>query len=62
MLIITMQVNAPDGSAQAVKEHLAMYLERFGDTKVLSIIEEVPKQMTFENQQSLKNTDRKRRY
>lgn len=50
MLIITIQVNAPDGSAQAVKEHLSMYLERFGDTKVLSIKEEAPQQMSFGNQ------------
>lgn len=49
MLIITLQVNAPDGSAQAVKETLAMYLERFGDTKVISIEERLPTQMTMGN-------------
>jgi hypothetical protein len=45
MLTITIQVNAPLGSAQAVKEHLAMYMERFGDTRVVSIKEEFPQQM-----------------
>jgi hypothetical protein len=36
-MIIVIQVNAPDYMAQAVKESLAMYLERYGDTKVLEV-------------------------
>ena len=36
-MIIVIQVNAPLHMAQAVKETLAMYVERFGDTKVLEI-------------------------
>lgn len=45
MLIITLQVNAPQGSIQAVKETLAMYVERFGDTRIISVKEELPQQI-----------------
>lgn len=45
MLTITIQVAAPSGAAQGVKEHLAMCLERFGDTRVVSIREDEPEQM-----------------
>ena len=45
MLIITIQVDAPPGQAIGVKEHLAMCLERFGDTKVLEIREDKPEQI-----------------
>lgn len=37
MLIITIEVNAPAGMAQAVKENLAMLLERYGDTRVVKV-------------------------
>lgn len=40
MLIITVQVNAPAGQAVGIKEDLAMYLERFGDARVVSATEE----------------------
>jgi len=43
MLIITVQVNAPAGQAIGIKEDLAMYLEQFGDSRVISV-EEVPAQ------------------
>lgn len=36
-MIIVLQVNAPLHMAQGIKEHIAMQLERFGDTKVLEI-------------------------
>lgn len=36
-MIIVLQVNAPLHMAQGIKETLAMYVERFGDTKVLEI-------------------------
>lgn len=36
-VIIVLQVNAPLHMAQGIKESLAMYLERFGDTKVLEV-------------------------
>ncbi len=39
MLTITIKVNAPEGQAVGVKEELAMYLERFGDAKVISVTE-----------------------
>ncbi len=45
MLTIIIQVDAPPGMAQAVKEHLAMELERFGDTKVVAIRESLPEQI-----------------
>lgn len=45
MYTITVQVAAPSGSEQAIKEVLAMYLERFGDTRAVSIKEDVPQQM-----------------
>lgn len=37
MLTITIQVNAPPWASQGVKEHLAMFLERYGDARVVSI-------------------------
>ncbi|MBO5953299.1 MAG: hypothetical protein J6Q53_04165 [Oscillospiraceae bacterium] len=36
-MIIVLQVNAPPFMAQGIKESLAMYMERFGDTKVLEV-------------------------
>lgn len=36
-MIIVLQVNAPLHMAQGIKEHLAMQLERYGDTKVIEI-------------------------
>jgi hypothetical protein len=36
-MIIVLQVNAPLHMAQGIKESLAMFLERYGDTKVLEI-------------------------
>ena len=40
MLTVVIQVNAPDWAAQAVKEHLAMVLEPFGDSRVVEVKEE----------------------
>ena len=34
-MTIVIQINAPLGSEQAVKEALAMYCERFGDCRVV---------------------------
>lgn len=39
MLRVVIEVGAPTGMAQAVKEHLAMVLERFGDTHVVEVKE-----------------------
>lgn len=50
MLVITIQVDAPHGSAQGLKERIAMDdLERYGRVKVTSIEEEAPvyRQMEF---------------
>lgn len=45
MLTITVQVDAPVGMAQGVKEALGMFLERFGDARVTSVTETAPEQM-----------------
>lgn len=45
MLIFKIHVDAPGGAAQAIKEHLAMVLERFGDVRVISVEERAPEQM-----------------
>lgn len=44
MLTITVQVDAPLGQAIGVKEDLAMYLERYGDCRVVSVTETAPVQ------------------
>lgn len=45
MIQITIQVNAPPGKAIGIKEDLAMYCERYGDTKVVKVEEILPEQM-----------------
>lgn len=45
MLFITIQVDATPDQAQGIKEDLATHLERFGDTKVISVREQLPEQM-----------------
>ena len=47
MLIITIKVNAPAGQAIGIKEDLAMYLERFGDSRVVSVEEVPPQQLSL---------------
>ena len=47
MLIVTIEVNVPVIQAQAVKEDLAMCLEKFGDTRVIDIQEKPTEQMKF---------------
>ena len=48
MLIITVHVDRPPGQAIGIKEQIAMDLERFGDTRVVSVEvvdpEQVPEQ------------------
>ena len=39
MLTIIVEVDAPLGQAIGIKEDLAMYLERFGDARVVSVTE-----------------------
>ncbi len=45
MLTITIQVARPAGQAIGVKEELAMYCERYGDVRVVSVTETHPEQM-----------------
>lgn len=49
MLVITIQVDAPQGSEQGLKERIAMDLEKYGRVQVTSIEEEAPvyRQMEF---------------
>lgn len=47
MLRIVIEVDAPAGQAIGVKEDLAMYLERFGDSRVVDVEEIIPEQMTL---------------
>ena len=45
MMTIVIQVDAPPGQAIGLKEHLAMCLERYGDTRVVEIRETGAEQM-----------------
>lgn len=47
MLRIVIEVDAPAGQAIGVKEDLAMYLERFGDSRVVAVEEIGPEQMVL---------------
>lgn len=47
VICITILVNAPPGQAIGIKEDLAMYLERWGDSRVISVREEVPEQTSL---------------
>lgn len=50
MLTITIQVAAPPGQAIDIKEVLAMHCERWGDTRVVSVVESEPEQLNlFDN-------------
>lgn len=39
MIILTFEVDAPDGSAEWVKESIAMALERWGDVRLVAVKE-----------------------
>lgn len=45
MITITVQIDAPAGQAIGIKEDLAMYVEKYGDTKVISVVENEPEQL-----------------
>ncbi len=45
MLRIVVEVDAPPGQAIGVKEVLAMTVERYGDTRVVCVVEVLPEQM-----------------
>lgn len=48
MLTVIIEVDAPLGQAIWIKEDLAMYLERFGDARVVEVREVTPEQMRME--------------
>ena len=45
MIIVTVEVNARPSQAIGIKEDLALYLERYGDARVVSVEETPQKQM-----------------
>lgn len=47
-MTIIVQVDRPAGQAIGVKEDLAMYCEKFGDTRVVSVTEIHPEQMRLD--------------
>lgn len=49
MIIVTVQVDRPPGQAIGIKEQIAMDLEKYGDTKVLSVevVDNKHEQMTI---------------
>ena len=47
-LTITIQVNAPSGQAIGIKEDIATYLEKFGDARVVSVVEKLPEQLRMD--------------
>lgn len=48
MLVITIHVNRPAGQAMGIKEQIAQDLEKYGDTRVVSVEEIAPQQMQME--------------
>lgn len=48
MIRVVVEVDAPTGQAIGVKEALAMWLERYGDTRVVAVEERLPEQMRLE--------------
>ena len=49
MLQLTININAPSQHAQGIKESISMFLERWGDSKVVEIKEIKPQD--WENRQ-----------
>jgi len=49
MLRILTEVDAPPGQAIGIKEALAMWMERYGDTRVVSVVEVEPEQMKIQD-------------
>ena len=47
MLIITIECDAPAGQAIGIKEDLATYLEQFGDSRVVSVVEKQPERVSL---------------
>lgn len=49
MLTIVVQVDRPPGQAIGIKEEIAMLLEPLGDVRIISVEEEHPKQITWDD-------------
>ena len=47
MLILTIAVDAPAGQAIGVKESIAADLEKYGDVRVVSVVEKTPEQQSI---------------
>lgn len=47
MLILTIHVDAPAGHAIGVKEAIAQDLEKYGDVRVVAVVEKRPEQQTL---------------
>lgn len=45
MIRIVVEVDRPAGQAIGIKEDLAMYLEKYGDSRVVEVREIAPQQM-----------------
>ena len=45
MMTVTVRVDAPPGTAQGVKEALAMFLEKYGDVRMVTVQEDAPEQI-----------------
>jgi len=52
MIVITLYVDAPAGQAIGIKEDIATFCEKYGDTQVFSIKEIAPKQMRLQGYDS----------
>lgn len=48
MLTIVAEIDRPAGQAIGVKEDLAMYCEKFGDVRIVSVTESKPEQTHME--------------
>lgn len=47
MIRIVVEVDAPAGQAIGIKEDIAMYSEKFGNSRVVSVEEISPEQMSL---------------
>lgn len=58
MLIITVRVDRAGGQAVGIKEQIAMDLERYGDTRVISVQNVEPEQLKIkENERGQSRED-----
>ena len=48
MIRVVVEVDAPTGQAIGIKEALAMWLERYGDARVVAVEEIRPQQLKME--------------